>query len=228
MKVSPYQQADRMLAQRKIPREGHELLRENLASSLAQGPGDRWTKKIERDLENPYSDREVFAHLHKLEALSLQLAPFSTGTWHVFGSIPKGRFGANSDLDVNCEGGLAPENIEALKALPGWKVNVFPPICQSDPRQLNSAVESEGLEVTASFQHGQQLNERLSRFDGQVAIRPEPGYLTELYTQALHRKGYQVEHDPLRVVPPTQPVEPAAEMTWNLAGMPSPSKEESG
>lgn len=224
MKISSYQQADRMLAQRKIPREGHELLRENLATCLAQEPSDRWTKKIERDLEKPYSDRDVFAHLQTLETLSMQLAPFSSGTWHIFGSIPKGRFGANSDLDVNCEGGLVPESVEALKAMPGWKVNVFPATLQTDPRQLNSAVETDGLEITAAFQHGDQLAERLSRFDDQVATRPEPGFLTDIYTQALTRKGYQVEHHPFRVIPPLEPAEPAAEMTWNLAGMPNDLK----
>lgn len=98
--------AGKLLRERQIPAENHESMQENLATYLAHRtkgmPSERWQNKIERELDTPYTDDQVYAHLETLEdSLQANLLELPVYPSRVFitGSFAKGRLGANSDLD---------------------------------------------------------------------------------------------------------------------------------
>jgi predicted nucleotidyltransferase len=69
--------------------------------------------KLERDLEKPYSDAAVDARLKFLESqLRGFLGSCAVDKFWVAGSLVKGDFGANSDLDVVVPGATPPRDSE--------------------------------------------------------------------------------------------------------------------
>lgn len=81
--------------------------RENALSRGELPPLARWLDKLDRDLEAPYSDADVFAHLDRLqaelaEAVSVLhgLRPNGGFSLTLMGGIMRGRLSAHSDLDV--------------------------------------------------------------------------------------------------------------------------------
>jgi polyhydroxyalkanoate synthesis regulator phasin len=131
--------AQKLLKALDLSEKNHVIFRENIATYIAQLKDDfverlqkedgqqlvqslthafpygdmRWGKKLQRDIEKPYSDEEVFSHLEtvqkelkqKLEqAKALNPTPFPAKIY-VTGSLVKGRFGANSDLDLLADAG---------------------------------------------------------------------------------------------------------------------------
>lgn len=198
-----YQRAEQLMAERQVPLEDHLLMRENLASSLAQlelgAPPERWQAKIDRDLQHPYEDARVFQKLHQLEAGCKQLAQgsFPMGKWYVSGSICKGRFGANSDVDLTCDAAFRPGQIELLNALGDWRAGAFKPDFQSgDPGLIYGSVHSD-QDVSAVLVSGPLLERKLSEYDSVVPlevskVESEHGFLADLFVQALRKKGYQL------------------------------------
>ena len=98
--------AGKLLRERQVPPENHELMQENLATYLAHRtrgmPSERWQNKIAPELDAPYTDDQVYAHLETLEdSLQANLLELPVYPSRVFitGSFAKGRLGANSDLD---------------------------------------------------------------------------------------------------------------------------------
>lgn len=139
-----YQAASSLLASKGLTGSQHTVLRENLAHYNAQlsdpifdemelmaldrtAEESRWTGKLQRDLNKPYTDAQVGQQLEKLDQdlktlLQVGGTPFPR-TLYVTGSVTKGRFGGNSDLDVLGEGLLSEKGAGYLAALPGWKVS---------------------------------------------------------------------------------------------------------
>ncbi|MCO4782959.1 MAG: hypothetical protein KC646_11600 [Candidatus Cloacimonetes bacterium] len=70
-----------------------------------------WADKLERDISIPYSDKEVFSYFQSvqmeldhfvkyLKVVNVQNSDFSI---YLYGSMAKGRFGANSSVDLRIE-----------------------------------------------------------------------------------------------------------------------------
>jgi hypothetical protein len=111
-----------------LPAEGYGIYRENMARYLYNAYPDaqlsalnasgaksvaelpqvpRWTDKLERDAAKPYSDAQVGEHLDRLQgelvdAIKMLRGFNSEASFRLvlMGGLPRGRFSANSDLDV--------------------------------------------------------------------------------------------------------------------------------
>ncbi|MCA9795317.1 MAG: hypothetical protein KC910_26090 [Candidatus Eremiobacteraeota bacterium] len=213
--------AGRLAEASKIPVEGHLLLRENVATCLHQlkdefverladsseplftmrggfSAGDmRWTHKVFRELEKPYSDAQVFERVGELqgkaEAVVAELMsrhqPYPC-TFFITGSLLKGRFGANSDLDLVC-GTEKPQGSE-----PHGDVSV----------QLTNDGES-----------------RARAFGAYQQVKAGQLNLLEHFTHGLESKGYRIEGKTV-VAPETvvreQEVVPQSGMIWSFADLP--------
>ncbi|MBI3925981.1 MAG: hypothetical protein HY319_10610 [Armatimonadetes bacterium] len=239
-----YRAAEGLMASRDIRLEDHVLLRENIASCLSQmGPevledpdrlkqavatDPRWGYKVARDLEKPYTDQQVFEKLDDLESRCRELAlhSYPSRTWHVSGSIPKGRFGANSDADLTCDGGFRPGQLELLDSLPAWEASAFRVEFQSgDPEVIHGSAQS-GHDVSAVFVTGGLLERKLSEYDAAVPLEirqleQQHGFLADVYQQALQSKGYAVKRDPAGKVQVTSPEvapEHPLEKVWRRPG----------
>lgn len=218
-----YAAADKLLDLRDLNDDEHTLLRENLACYHAQMPVDeaghhqlhsngrksRWAEKTMRDMNQPYTDTQVFGHLGKLEKLcqelSLQSGP--SHTWHVFGSLDKNRFGANSDLDVLVGGTLQPSQVEQISKMPGWTVELLPTQLQTgDPQRLHASVRF-GETISAGFITGHHLAEALKNSGSHTLVDPQqPGFLTHIVTRQLSQRGFEITHagGRVEVLPPTE------------------------
>lgn len=238
-----YQCADTLMASRGIPLQDHLLLRENLASCLAQmepsvlsdreklaqaiGQDSRWGYKLHRELEKPYTDQEVFARLQDLEAGCKLLAESSypIGKWFLSGSIPKARFGANSDVDLTCDAGFRPGQIEALSQQPGWEASPFRAEFQSGDPQLLFGSAHRGQDVSAVLVSGPLLERKLSEYDAASPlevrqIQAEHGFLADIYIQGLRQKGYEVSQESgnVHLAAPEFSPERTQEMSWRRPG----------
>lgn len=232
-----YQAADQALAERGLELKDHVVLRENLASCLAQadssdlsevlGQQSRWSYKLHRDLDKPYTDQQVFERLQGLEQLCQQLAgnTFPVGQWYISGSLTKGRLGAHSDVDLTCDGGFRPGQMELLNDQGPWGAAAFREEFQSgDPQLLHGSVH-HGEEVSAVLVTGPLLQRKLSEYDAVVPlevqkVEHEHGFLADIYVRALERKGYQVERgwQGVTVVPPEFCPEHSPEKVWTRPG----------
>lgn len=178
--------AGSLMSQRGIPTDGYQLLQENLASFLAHRqegkplPTGRWETKIERELAQPYSDKQVFDQVDSLQkSLQENLAQLPTypGRVYLTGSFSKGRLGANSDLNgyAKVEAKDFDHTFEVFgrrfsDSQSAQKANLFP-FSESSPG-FNKAmlmVEGSSLEIP-------------------TAKLEEPGYLRELYRDVLTQK----------------------------------------
>lgn len=99
-------QAGDLMTQAKVELADHTHMRENIATYLAHStrsiPSARWENKLQRELNSPYTDEQVYRHLEELEdslQANLQELPVMPGKVYITGSFAKGRLGANSDLD---------------------------------------------------------------------------------------------------------------------------------
>lgn len=196
--------ADRLMEERGIPQDEHVLLRENLASCLFNGgasaerdASSRWGRKLARDLERPYSDAQVFERLSVLEqrVQELSLHSLPGATWFVCGGMAKGRFGANSDVDLTCDGAFRPDQLAALKGLAGWEAAEFKAEFQSgDPQRLFGSAR-HGEDVSAVLVSGALLERKLQSYDAAVPVELQHGFLADVYVAALAKKGFRVERD---------------------------------
>jgi len=141
----------------------------------------RWGIKLRRDVGHPYSDADVAAHLRglgaelsgkveRLTALNGGEFPFKL---YVIGSLVRGRFGGNSDLDVLLNSGN--ERARGLGCEPGEEVSM----------RYFSGEESFDELTDELFGTKVELDPR--------EIRSNPAILEQLETSALEKKGYQAD-----------------------------------
>ncbi len=217
--------ADRLLrvAQRDPARD--TILRENVTTLLAQAPEDfveglhklddlngtyakmpvEMALKLSRDLrQKPFSDAQVWQHLENLEGQlaekSKEIIAASEGfpcKFYVCGSLLKGRFGANSDVDVLCE------------ASPQWM----------ESQRFKYSQEP------VSFQYMDMPEKDTFRaaFGPSVEIAPqERGVLSKLYVQTMEERGFEVMDGHLKATreqpgrPLEVPPEEAKRIGWGL------------
>lgn len=101
-----WMKAGELMSEAKIELANHSHMRENIATYLAHStraiPSARWENKLQRELNSPYTDDQVYRHLESLEDSvqeNLRELPAMPGKVYITGSFAKGRLGANSDLD---------------------------------------------------------------------------------------------------------------------------------
>lgn len=225
------------MTERGIPLENHALLRENLASCLSQldatelGGTDlmahpRWGAKMARDLAQPYTDDQVFQKLGDLEQKCRTLARnVDLRGAYLSGSIAKGRFGANSDVDLTCDGGFRDAQKELLARQPGWDVGVFKAEFQGAPGSPEHGSVHVGNDLSAVLVTGNLLDRKLAEYDAAVPLEvrqleEEHGFLADVYQQALQGKGYHIERQDghVLVTSPTFAPEHPPERSWRRPG----------
>ena len=158
--------------------------------AYSQGSVDM-VQKLSRDLaQKPYEDAAV---LQRLQALETELKDKVSQTiqgsasypcqFFLAGSLLKGRFGANSDLDVLCQ------------ASPEWSKSHF--------RHAFDPVSVQYLRPM----EGEEQARHLASFGAVRPLQPSelesPGLLTRLYQEGIERRGYRLEDGHLRAASPT-------------------------
>lgn len=180
---------------------------ESLNGSYANGPL-HMALKISREIrQKPYSDEAALARLDELEtavqSTTAQVLEGNTGfpcRFYVCGSLLKGRFGANSDLDLLVA--ASPEWMQKNLWEVGRREDVSIQCLQGSPEQQATRVASFGktLEVTP-----EQLCQR--------------GFLHQLWNRSLQEKGFELHDGHLTQVAPTITREPEVDHKWGIGGM---------
>ncbi len=206
-----------MMEMRNIPRRDHVIMQENLATYLYQvdpqadrpqqlserfeSENSRWSFKAERELAQPYSDRQVLEHLGHLEE---RLRPFVVGAypanrWVVCGSVAKGRAGANSDLDAFVQAAFTKEQVERLRSLPGWTVSVFlkrDRTGPSDPNLHHGTAHTKENQVEVVFaterMWDRQFEVNDATFEMEAERLSQAGSLRTVFREAFEAKGYKI------------------------------------
>jgi len=188
----------------EVPAEGRL---EALNGSYGNGPL-HMAMKISREIrQKPYSDEAVQTRLGELEkALHSTTAQVLEGNqgfpcrFYVCGSLLKGRFGANSDLDLLVA--ASPDWMNKNFWEVGRREDVSIQCLQGDAEQQAAKIAGFGktLEVTA-----EQLR--------------QPGFLLGLWTESLQEKGFQLENGHLQQVAPTILREQEVDHRWGIGGM---------
>lgn len=111
-----WRDAGKLMAERNIPTEKHEVMQENVATYLAHRTSDelspRWQAKVDRELAKPFSDDQVGPRIDALQTSLLNVMnelPSFPSQVYLTGSFSRGRLGANSDLDGYAT--LKPEDV---------------------------------------------------------------------------------------------------------------------
>jgi hypothetical protein len=182
------------MTQRGIELQNHRLMQENVATYLAHRPeGEaiptgRWESKLNRDLSQPYTDREVLQHIDGLQSSlvrNLEELPSNPKEVYVTGSFSKGRLGVHSDLNgyVKLPSDQFQTAFQTFQGrhndAPSNKANLFP-LSESSPGFNKAMLMVEGSSVKIS-------TERLE----------EKGYLRSVYSDLLQTKSAErVESKP--------------------------------
>lgn len=180
---------------------------EALNGSYANGPL-HMALKISREIrQKPYSDEAASGRLDELEratqssvAQVVEANPGFPCRFYLCGSLLKGRFGANSDVDLLVA--ASPEWMQKNFWEVGRREDVSIQCLQGSPEQQASKIASFGktLEVTAH-----QLS--------------EPGFLRGLWTRSLEEKGFEFRDGHLNQVAPTILREQEVDHQWGIGGM---------
>ncbi len=217
--VDPHSATFQLLSSIGVNSRQHSVLAENLAHYNAQleepvvdhwelldlsvqrpESEQRWVKKIQREINQPYTDRQA---ADKIEALDRDLLTLISvkgskfpDKFYVAGGINKGRFGGNSDLDVYADGLLSDRSLEHLAALPGWSASrTVNPQGQTIGQAVNSP---EG--VHAQFFTGENLSAlagwygRRFEVDTEQARQGNSG-VAEAVIDGFEKKGLSVQMD---------------------------------
>lgn len=216
--------AQRLLEASQLDPEDHVLLRESVATCLhhlkpefvqeleatpqerllflmkrGYANGDmRWTRKIFRDLEKPYSDRQVVERVERFESdfrrqaeeIAAEHQPHPC-RFFVTGSLLKGRFGGNSDLDVVCE-------VEKPKRSQGYG-------------DISVMFSRDGEAMAKGFGSYREVDPEQS------------GALRELFQEGLAAKGYLVSDTGICApegVERRREEAPASSMIWDFSSLP--------
>jgi predicted nucleotidyltransferase len=193
--------------------ENHgENLRQLLTHAYPYGEF-RWAKKLEREIKNPYSDSEVLKHLDEYERrIKKELSQFlnlhpemATCTVHLTGSLIKGRFGANSDVDLFLDPGENLIDYEIEKEIPDLKV-------------LNQGSKETRQEFLDAFGERHSWN--------MIEFLQEEKPLSKIYLHALKEKGYEILNNQVwkikRLVHRQKEVPPPNQrgIIWSFADLP--------
>ena len=180
---------------------------EALNGSYANGPL-HMAMKISREIrQQPYSDDAVSARLSELEkavpgvtAQVLEGNPGFPCRFYVCGSLLKGRFGANSDLDLLVS--ASPEWMNKNFWEVGRREDVSIQCLQGDAEQQAAKVASFGktLEVTPE----------------QLA---QPGFLHGLWKGSLQEKGFELREGHIHQFAPVIVREQEVDHRWGVGGM---------
>jgi hypothetical protein len=210
--------AGRLLDQAQLDRGQHVLLAENLATYLSHqvsrkravelqsaAPEDllpalrqskwrnaRWITKIERDLQAPYSDGEVWRSLDGLQGRMLDYVSYvrdaaghqAPMTIYFTGSMAKGRMGANSDVDAYAD---VPDVLAH-----GASVQYFEQHATDHVLSI-ATLPREGNSYRSYLIHSHADMPHLTA----DAIQHDSHALQELYRTRLAQRGYHVacSHD---------------------------------
>lgn len=111
-----WRDAGKLMKERNIPAEQHEILQENVATYLSHRSSgklsDRWQAKVDRELAKPFSDDQVGPRIDALQTSLHKIIhelPSFPSQVYLTGSFSRGRLGANSDLDGYAA--LKPEDV---------------------------------------------------------------------------------------------------------------------
>lgn len=111
-----WRDAGKLMKDRGIPAEQHEVMQENVATYLSHRSSDqlsaRWQAKVDRELARPFTDEQVGPRIDALQTSLLNIIhelPSFPSQVYLTGSFSRGRLGANSDLDGYAA--LKPEDV---------------------------------------------------------------------------------------------------------------------
>lgn len=166
--------------------------RDNALSRALLPPRARWLDKLDRDLEAPYSDAEVFAHLERLQselgeavAMLKDQRPAGGFTLTLMGGLMRGRLSARSDLDVILRSPDQDFFERVMKHPFGYLVK-------------------ERLVILSPPPHNKRVRRALGPMldigDGAQALA-EPGFLKKLFLEK-RREFSELPHE--REIPPEQ------------------------
>lgn len=180
---------------------------EALNGSYANGPL-HMALKISREIrQKPYSDEAVQTRLGELEkavhSTTAQVLEGNQGfpcRFYVCGSLLKGRFGANSDLDL------------LVAASPEWMNKNFWEVGRR-----------EDVSIQCLQGDAEQQAAKLASFGKTLEVTPEqlrqPGFLHGLWTGSLQEKGFELQNGHLQQVAPTILREQEVDHRWGIGGM---------
>lgn len=181
---------------------------EALNGSYGNGPV-HMALKISREIrQKPYTDQQVMARLDELEKAAAQtMREVLEGNagypcrFYVTGSLLKGRFGANSDLDLLVA--ASPEWMQQNAWTVGMREDVSIQCLQGTPEQQLAKVAT---------------------FGKTLAVTPEqlgqPGFLHGLFVQACQAKGLALEQGHLvQVAPAILREKDGDDRYWGMGGM---------
>lgn len=186
--------------------EGDRL--QALNGSYANGPLHLATKISREIRQKPYSDEAVMARLEHLQKqVQVTIAEVLEGNpgfpcrFFVAGSLLKGRFGANSDLDL------------LVEASPVWM-------------QKNAWTVGMREDVSIQCLTGSrsQQDEKVTTFGKTLPVTPEqltqPGFLRQLFDKAYAEKGLELRGGHLVQTAPAilRELEPD-QGYWGMGGM---------
>jgi len=180
---------------------------EALNGSYANGPL-HMALKISREIrQKPYSDEAALARLDELEqavqSTTAQVLEGNAGfpcRFYVCGSLLKGRFGANSDLDL------------LVAASPEWMRKNFWEVGQREDvsiQCLEGSAEEQATKV-ASFGKTREVTPEELR---------QPGFLHGLWNRSLQEKGFELRDGHLNQVAPTILREHEVDHRWGIGVM---------
>lgn len=181
---------------------------EALNGCYGQGPV-HLALKISREIrQQPYTDEAVQARLEELEqavrTTTTEVLEGNSGfpcRFFVTGSLLKGRFGANSDLDL------------LVEASPEWMQKNFWTVGMR-----------EDVSIQCLQGDRQQQDAKVATFGKTLAVSPEqlcqPGFLQGLFRQSYEEKGFAIQEGHLVQVAPTitRELEPDKGY-WGMGGM---------
>ena len=180
---------------------------ESLNGSYANGPL-HMALKISREIrQQPYNDEAVRTRLEHLEtavqsttAQVLEGNPSFPCRFYVCGSLLKGRFGANSDLDL------------LVAASPEWMHKNFWEVGRRED------VSIQCLDGSA-----EQQADKVASFGKTLEVTPEqlcqPGFLHGLWSRSLQEKGFELRDGHLTQVASTIARELEVDHRWGIGGM---------
>jgi hypothetical protein len=180
------------LGARRVQRlleESRPVTLETVKANLPWLATGRWVTKLERELQAPYTDSQVFDRLEELEGLFRdevvrlrQAAGGQKVRILVQGSLCKGRLGARSDIDarVDCQDPALHQRL--ARVMPGWpKEHVATWLLPA------SRAEERVEEIL--------MGPRLDLGDGAVVLADEH-VLTRYYLGVMRQKGYDIGTGP--------------------------------
>jgi hypothetical protein len=180
---------------------------EALNGSYANGPLNLCLKISREIRQKPYTDESALSRLDRLETalqgVTSQVLEGNPGypcRFYVCGSLLKGRFGANSDLDL------------LVAASPEWMHKNFWEVGRR-----------EDVSIQCLQGNPEQQAAKLASFGKTLEVDPDqlrqPGFLHGLWNQSIQQKGFELRDGHLAQVAPTILRQPEVDLGWGTGGM---------